>query len=137
MVSDLGVVAGVAGGVGSLVSALLAVAVYFINRGRSEGKLETLTKTVEGLKTEVEDSIKAVRDRADGAHIRADIVAEAIHTLRELVARDYVTYERMRELKTELMTAIKSQSDAMAGIHSRLDTLIHNIARIEKRSPGV
>jgi hypothetical protein len=54
--------------------------------------------------------------------------------LRELVARDYVTYERMREFKAELMTAIKSQADSVATIHARLDTLIHNIARIDKRS---
>jgi hypothetical protein len=134
MVSDLAVVAGAAGGIGSLVAALVAVAAYFINRGRSEGKLEILTKAVGDLKKEVEESVNLVRERAESAHGRANAISEAIHDLRELVARDYVTYERMREFKAELMTAIKSQADSVATIHARLDTLIHNIARIDKRS---
>jgi chromosome segregation ATPase len=132
-VSEILIVAGVAGAVASLITAVSAVVGFVFMRGRNEGglssKIEALMATIDDLKTEIEAAIK----RADHAHDRLDETTKEHHALREMIARECVTYERMRELKSELVNGMaaltKSTADQLAGIHGRLDTLIHTVAK--------
>ncbi len=127
---DLVAVAGIAGGVGCLVAGLVSAAIYFIDRGRNEGGAKTSI-------TNLDSAVKQANERAESAHARADALDKDMHSFREMVARDYVTYERMREFKTELMTAIQSQSGAMSAIHQRLDSIIRSIAAAGRSKQSV
>lgn len=127
---DFTLVATFAGGIGSLVTAMAAVAVFLINRGRAEGDIDSLAKTMATLRGELETALGDARDQTDNAQKRIDAIISNHHALRETIARDYVTYERMRELKTELMSAMKSQTEVMAAISVRLDAIMHSITKL-------
>lgn len=135
--SDLMTGATIGGAAGSVVMAVAAVAAYLLQRGRAEGGIKTtvehVTKTVAELQQEIETTITEVKEHADDAHARITTVIDNHHALREMIAREYVTYERMRELKSELMGAIKAQTDAMSSINNRLDKLMQLVARLPQQ----
>lgn len=136
-------VALIAASVGSIITACLGVAAYLYSRGRSEGifrtEIKTLNDSIDDLKNEVTNTITTAVKRIDEAHGRIDIVSRDHHALREQVAREYVTYERMREIKIELTSSIdkmaRSYTDGLAIVHTRLDQLIHTIAGIKPSYP--
>ena len=127
--STIEVIAAIATGVGTVIMALSAIVLYLYNRGKTDGGVKTdivnLTAAMNDLRDEVERGMSKIGGRADDAHNRIDSVTLEHHALREMIAKEYVTYERMRELKTDLMQSV---ADGTTAIHSRLDQLIQHMA---------
>lgn len=138
MTPDMTAVAAIAGGVGAFVTGITGVIAYFIERGRTDGGVKSdisnLNTSIIALKNEVRASIASAAARTEEAHDRIDIAVNEHHELREMIAKEYVTYERMREFKTELVFGMdklsSTQGAALSAIHGRLDAMIHTIAKI-------
>lgn len=114
-----------AAGIGAIVTALTGLAVVLINRSREEG----------GLRADLKNfgtNLIEISERVAEAHERLDNITRDHHSLRETLAKEYVTYERMRELKTELSHSMDKLTTAytsgMAALHVRFDQLIHRLA---------
>lgn len=135
--SMIEIIATIATGVGTVTMALSAVVLYLYNRGKTDGGVKTdivnLTTAMNDLRDEVERGMSKIGGRADEAHNRIDGVTIEHHALREMIAKDYVTYERMRELKTDLMQSV---ADGTRAIHSRLDQLIQHMTTQYLKPPA-
>lgn len=78
------------------------------------------------------DDIKAIRARAEDAHTRISVMAEAHHMLREEIAGRYIDKSEMREALREHENRLSSDIDALRGtindavksITARIDTVI-------------